>query len=373
MNQTRLNKLQTEIQKHQMNGVILMPGPNAVYISGMATHVSERPILLFIPNHGEPAIIIPTLEAMKAQDAGIPADRIFTWTDETGYKNAFTQAAEQLHLDESCWGVEALHMRVLEREAIQQAAPSFTSAHADPIMDILRLVKDKDEIAALEKAIAIAENSLDALLPQIKVGMTEKQIAALLTQKLLLGDGNAAGGGDAIAFGPIVSGGPNSASPHAMPTKRPLQNGDLLVIDWGVFVDNYPSDITRTFAVGEIEPELRHIYEIVKEANAAGKAAAQPGATGQDVDRAARSVIAAAGYGDYFFHRTGHGLGLMVHEEPSMVEGNTSVLAEGNVFTVEPGIYLPGRGGVRIEDDVLITAEGHRVLTSYPRDLITVG
>lgn len=367
MNQNRLNKLQTEIQKQEINGVILMPGPNSVYLSGMATHVSERPILLFIPNQGEPAIIIPTLEAMKARNAGISEERIFTWTDETGYVGAFRQAAEQLYLDESCWGVEALHMRVLELEALKNAAPSLATTHAGPLMDILRLVKDKDEIAALEKAIAIAESSMDALLPKIKVGMTEKQVAALLTQELLLG------GGDAIAFGPIVSSGPNSASPHAMPTKRPLQNGDLLVIDWGIFVDNYPSDITRTFAVGEIEPELRDIYAVVKEANAVGKTAAQPGAACQDVDRAARAVIKAVGYGDYFFHRTGHGLGLMVHEEPSLVEGNTSVLAEGNVFTVEPGIYLPGRGGVRIEDDVLITADGHRVLTSYPRDLITVG
>lgn len=379
MNQTRLNKLQTEIQKQEINGVILMPGPNSVYFSGMATHVSERPILLFIPNHGEPAIIIPTLEAMKARDAGIPADRLFTWTDESGYVGAFRQAAEQLYLDESCWGVEALHMRVLELEALKSAAPSLATTHAGPLMDILRLVKDKDEIAALEKAIAIAESSMDALLPKINVGMTEKQVAALLTQELLLGGGDAIGGGDAlgggdaIAFGPIVSSGPNSASPHAMPTKRPLQTGDLLVIDWGVFVDNYPSDITRTFAVGEVDPELREIYAIVKAANAAGKAASRPGATCQDVDRAARAVITKAGYGDYFFHRTGHGLGLMVHEEPSIVEGNTSVLAEGNVFTVEPGIYLPGRGGVRIEDDVLITTDGHRVLTSYPRDLITVG
>ena len=368
MNKTRLNKLQTEIQKQQINGVILMPGPNSVYISGMATHMSERPILLFIPNYGEPAIIIPTLEAMKAQDAGIPKTRIFDWGDEDGYAGAFAQAANHLNLDESCWGVESFHMRVLELDALKNAAPSLATTYADPVMDVLRLIKDKNEIAAMQAAIAVAEVSIDALLPRIKIGMSEKQVAALLTQELLQR------GADSIAFGPIVSSGPNSASPHAMPTERSLQAGDLLVIDWGVFINDYPSDITRTFAIGEIiDPELQNIYAAVKEANAAGKAAARPGATCQDIDRAARMVITAAGYAKNFFHRTGHGLGLSVHEEPSMVEGNTHILVEGNVFTVEPGIYLPGRGGVRIEDDVVITPDGHLSLTSYPRDLITVG
>jgi Xaa-Pro dipeptidase len=197
--------------------------------------------------------------------------------------------------------------------------------------------------------------------------MSEKQVAAMLTQELLTG------GADAIAFGPIVASGPNSASPHAWPTDRPLQNGDLLVIDWGVLIDGYPSDITRTFAVGEIDDELKHIYETVKLANSVGKQTARPGATGQDVDRAARKVIEDAGYGEQFFHRTGHGLGLEGHEVPNMVEGNLEPLLPGNVFTIEPGIYLSGRGGVRIEDDVVVTSDGCRSLTNFSRELITIG
>jgi Xaa-Pro dipeptidase len=258
-------------------------------------------------------------------------------------------------------------MRVLELELLQRYAPGLTITHAEPVMGALRIVKDDGELAAMEKAVAIAENAIEQLIPQIKIGMTEKQVAALLTQLQL------EGGAESIAFGPIVSAGPNSASPHAVPTERPLQAGDLLVIDWGCYVDGYPSDITRTFAVGEIEPEFKRIYEIVKMANEQGKAVACPGATGQDVDRAARDLIEDAGYGPYFFHRTGHGLGLEVHEPPYMMEGNEEPLAVGNVFTVEPGIYLTGRGGVRIEDDVVITPDGHRSLTTFPRDLITVG
>jgi Xaa-Pro dipeptidase len=233
-------------------------------------------------------------------------------------------------------------------------------------MSSLRRIKDDVEVAAMERAVAVAEQALEALLPRIALGMSEKQIAALLTQELL------ARGGESIAFGPIVSAGPNGASPHAVPTDRPIQQGDLLVIDWGVYVDGYPSDITRTFAVGEIDPELQRIHEIVREANAQGKLAARPGVTGEEVDRAARAVIEAAGYGEYFFHRTGHGLGLEIHEEPNMVQGNTTPLEPGNVFTIEPGIYLAGRGGVRIEDNVLVTSDGRRSLTTFPRELMTV-
>lgn len=367
MKLNRLNRLTKEILAHGMDGIVLMPGPNMVYLSGIHCHVSERPILLFYPADDEPAIIIPSLEAMKARDAGIPEARIFAWSDDEGYTGAFQKACAHLELSDYLLGVEALHMRVLELELLQRYAPGLTITHAEPVMGALRLVKDSGELAAMEKAIAIAEKAIEQLIPQIKIGMTEKQVAALLTQLQL------EGGAESIAFGPIVSAGPNSASPHAVPTERPLQAGDLLVIDWGCYVDGYPSDITRTFAVGEIEPEFKRIYETVKMANQQGKAVACPGATGQDVDRAARDLIEDAGYGPYFFHRTGHGLGLEVHEPPYMMEGNEEPLAVGNVFTVEPGIYLTGRGGVRIEDDVVITPDGHRSLTTFPRDLIAVG
>lgn len=367
MNQSRLNRLTQEILAQGMDGIALMPGPNMVYLSGIHTHVSERPIILFIPADDEPAIIIPSLEAMKARDAGIPEARIFAWTDDEGYTGAFQQACAHLELSDYLLGVEALHMRVLELELLHRYAPGLTTAHAESVMGALRTVKDESELAAMGKAVAVAEKAIEQLIPQIKIGMTEKQIAARLTQLQM------DGGAESIAFGPIVSAGPNSASPHAVPTARPLQSGDLLVIDWGCYVDGYPSDITRTFAVGEIEPELKRIYDLVKQANQQGKAAARPGASGQDVDRAARAVIEDAGYGSYFFHRTGHGLGLEVHEPPFMMEGNEEPLAVGNVFTVEPGIYLAGRGGVRIEDDVVITPDGCRSLTTFPRDLITVG
>jgi Xaa-Pro dipeptidase len=367
MNEKRLNKLRQQMAAYQIDGVALVPGPNLVYFSGIHAHLSERPIVLFIPSNDEPAIVIPTLEAMKAQAAGLPKGRIFDWSDDVWFEGAFQAVANELGLSRWNLGVETLYMRVLESQQLLQSAPGLEIRSADALINTLRGSKDVAEIATIERAVAVAEKALNSLLPNIRIGMSEKQIAGMLTQALL------DEGADAVAFGPIVASGPNSAIPHAVPTDRKIQEGDLLLFDWGALVDGYASDITRTFAVGEIEPKLHEVYETVRKANKAGKSAVLPGTEAQEVDRAARSVIEEAGYGNTFIHRTGHGLGLEVHEEPSLKEGNLALLQEGNVFTVEPGIYLEGLGGVRIEDNVLVTADGHRSLTSFPRDLISLG
>ena len=367
MNAKRLERLTEVVLEHGLDGIVLMPGPNMLYLSGIHVHVSERPILLFVPVDDDPAIIIPTLEAQKARNAGLVEDRIFSWSDDEGYTGAFQQACAHLELSDYLLGVEALHMRVLEMELLNRYAPGLSTAHAEPIMSALRLAKDQDEIAAMKRAVRIAESGMERLIPRIKTGQTEKQIAAMLSQELV------EAGSQGNPFGPIVQAGPNGATPHAVPSDRPIQAGDLMVIDWGAIFDDYPSDITRTFAVGDVAPEFKRVHDIVRQANEAGRSAARPGATGRDIDRAARGVIDKAGYGDYFIHRTGHGLGLEVHEPPYIMEGNVEPLAPGAVFTVEPGIYLPGRAGVRIEDDVVINADGAQTLNSLARELIEVG
>jgi Xaa-Pro dipeptidase len=367
VNEKRLQRLTAAILENGLDGIVLMPGPNLLYLSGIHVHVSERPILLFVPVDDDPAMIIPTLEAQKARQAGLTEERIFHWSDDEGYTGAFQQACAYLELSDYLLGVEALHMRVLEMELLHRYAPGLTTAHAEPIMGALRLGKDKDELAILQRAVDVAEQALAALIPRIEIGQSEKQIAAMLSQALT------EAGSQGNAFGPIVQAGPNGASPHGVPTDRPIQEGDLMVIDFGAIIDDYPSDITRTFAVGDVSTELRRIHDIVRQANEAGRAAARPGATGRDIDRAARGVIDSAGYGDFFIHRTGHGLGLEVHEPPYIMEGNVEPLASGAVFTVEPGIYLPDAAGVRIEDNVVITDDGTRSLTSFSRELITVG
>ncbi|MDT8304460.1 MAG: Xaa-Pro peptidase family protein [Anaerolineae bacterium] len=367
MYRQRLQRLKEQTLAQGLDAVALVPGSNMSYVSGIRAHLSERPIVLFVPVDDEPAIIIPVLEATKAEDAGIAPQRIHAWSDEDGYAGAFQHACAQLELSDVLLGVEAFNMRVLELELLRRYAPNLKTAHAEPVLNALRLRKDAAELDAIERAVAVAEIAMHNLLPQLRNGQTEKEVAALLMRELVTA------GADGLAFEPIVSAGPNGASPHAVPTDRALQKGDLLIIDWGAMVDGYVSDITRTFALGVIPDELAHVYEVVKAANAAGRAAARPGQTGEAIDLAARTVIEEAGYGEYFIHRTGHGLGMEVHENPAIVRGNTEPLPAGAVFTVEPGIYLPGRGGVRIEDNVVITQDGSHTLTSFPRKLTAVG
>ena len=265
-------------------------------------------------------------------------------------------------------GVEPGRMRFLEMQLLKSAAPHSNFISAEDRLASLRMMKDEDEISAMRKAVQIAETALKAALPQIQIGMTERQFAAELTLQLLR-----AGSDPEMPFSPIVSAGPNGANPHATPSERPFQAGDLLVIDWGARFQGYISDITRTFAIGEVEDEFRKIAEIVLQANKAGREIAKPSIAMGDVDTAARAVIDEAGYGEYFFHRTGHGIGMEGHEPPYARAGNPMLMQSGMTFTVEPGIYLRGRAGVRIEDDILVTDQGSESLTTLPRELRVVG
>ena len=266
MNQARLSKIQEKLKADGLQAMALMPGPNLLYVSGMHTHMSERPIVMLIPQQGEPAVVIPTLEAPKAQSAGFAKELIFNWGDDEGYMGAFQSACQTLGLAGSTIAVEKLYMRMLEWDMLEEFAAGLKREYADPILNDLRLAKDQEEIENLQRAINIAEEAMTELLPQIKIGMTEKQIAGMLSQLMI------EKGSEGNPFGPIVSSGPNAASPHAVPTDRPIQAGELMIIDWGAIVNDYPSDITRTFAVGEVSDELKQMYAVVKAANEAGVA-----------------------------------------------------------------------------------------------------
>jgi Xaa-Pro dipeptidase len=250
---------------------------------------------------------------------------LFTYVDGQEPLEAFHAACHALQLDRARLGIEAYKMRVLELRLLEKAAYAITSEPADALVAQLRMIKDADEIAAMRRAAQITEQALDDVIDAVRAGMTERQVANLLTQALLQR------GAEGLAFDPLIQSGPNSALPHATPGERVIQAGELLLLDFGVAVGGYNSDITRTFVMGQPGEEITKMYELVKQANAADRAAAGPGATGQDVDRAARKVIADAGYGSYFTHRTGHGLGLEGHEPPYMVEGNTVPLEAEHV------------------------------------------
>jgi len=358
MKQNYVDKLKALALAQGFDALALMPGPNLFYTTQLSFFISERPIVLLIPVDAAPAVVLPELEVAKAQAAGF---QTFAYTDEEGYALAFHGACAKLELAEARVGVEALRMRLLEARILQRYAPDVELAPADDLFASLRMIKSAAEIDALRRAVAVAEIAFQEWLPQLRVGMTEQEAASCLIAALLTH------GAEGLAFSPIVCTGPNGALPHAVPSARPFQVGDWVVVDWGAVVDGYDSDITRAVVFGEPTGELCKVHEIVCLANVAGRAAAKPGVAAQSVDAAVRAVIEAVGYGDYFIHRTGHGLGLEAHEAPSIMGGNETLLQPGMTFTVEPGIYIQGLGGVRIEDDVAITKDGAETLTTLAR------
>jgi len=370
---SRLSRLRAAMQDQHIDAVVLVPGSNLRYLSGLGFSTKLRISMLIVPHAGTPVMILPTMEVPRARQSALFSIDFYGWDDDTGPLPLLQQMIHEMGLSVTAMGLSNLRiavensvMRVFELRALERATEAQI-CDADPILAQLRMHKDADELADMQRAITVAEESLAETVAAIRPGMTEIQVADMWEQAIRAR-------GSVPSFDIAVGSGPNGASPHHTNSDRPLQNGDLVVIDGGAIVDGYVSDITRTIAVGTLSNRAKLVYETVLAANAAGRAAAaQPGATGDSVDRAARAVIVAAGFGEYFIHRTGHGLGIDVHEPPFMVGGDTNLIHEGMTFTVEPGIYVPGECGVRIEDMVVRTTHGATTMTSFPRELQSVG
>jgi Xaa-Pro dipeptidase len=365
MDSQRAANLQVKASQKGLDCVALVPGANLFYLTGLSFHTSERPVVALFPVDDDPAIVLPKLEAPKL-DIDPGALRAFPYTDEQGPTVAFQQACAALELADAHIGIEDLRMRMMEARYLERYAPGCELFSADDVMSALRMTKDEDELDKMRQAVTVVEGALQATLAQLQLGMSEREVAGVLMVEILRG------GGEGLPFEPLVVAGPNAASPHSGPSDRPINRGETIVIDCGAVVGGYASDITRTVVIGELPPEMMRVYHIVLEANEVGRAAVRPGVTAEEVDRAARAVIDLAGYGRYFIHRTGHGLGLEGHEPPYIVEGNGRMLEPGMTFTIEPGIYLPGKGGVRIEDDIVVTPDGVESLTTFPRELMVL-
>jgi Xaa-Pro dipeptidase len=369
MNAQRLVRLNGLQRAAGIDCVAIVPGANLLYFTGVHYHLSERPIIALFPAApgARPALLVPGFEAGKALHGPVPIDwRVYSYMDGQDPQDLADQAVRDLGLDHCRIGVEPTQMRVLESTLLAHQAPNAKIVSAADLLKQMRMVKEADEIARMRRAAKVPERVLAEAIRRIRPGMTEREVAGIFM---------------AVSFEqnpqepaspPLVQTGLSAAFPHAFAGGRAVQPGDLMVIDFGAVVDDYGSDITRSIAIGEPGDEMKRVYEVVKQANAAGRAAVRPGILAEDVDRAARDVIERAGYGQYFTHRTGHGLGLEGHEAPYMVKGDKTVLQPGMTFTVEPGIYIEGQGGVRIEDDMVVTADGGESLTTFSRDLIVV-
>ncbi len=361
----RQDALRKAMQDNGLDAVLLNPGPSLPYLTDLHFHISERPVVFALPASGTPNITVPELESQKLAHASFELNRVTYTEDVSLWGDAFRDALSSLGLSSGARvGIEPRSLRVLELRYIEQALPDVELVSCEEAIASLRSRKDQSEINQMREAVRMAQDALDATLPYVKVGVSEREISGRLIANLL-----AEGSGGELPFQPIIAFGANSANPHAVPTDYRAKEGDLILFDWGANNNGYFSDITRTFALGEPTDRCRTIYHAVEAANRAGREASAPGVMAGAVDDAARTTIEQTGFGEFFTHRTGHGLGLEVHEEPYIRDGNEKILEVGMTFTVEPGIYLPGEGGVRIEDDMVITAGGAESLTDYDRSL----
>lgn len=332
------------------------------YLTGFYCDPHERLVSLLLFPEAEPCLICPNMETSLVKEAG--------WTGEIlGYSDIedpwllVRQAVEKRNAVLTSCIVEAPRLTYARVQALQDAFPAIKLIDGEPFLMELRKQKSAKELTTLKEAAALADYGVEVGVQAIQEGRSEIEILALIEYEL-----KRKGVRD-MSFGTLVLSGDQSANPHGNPGKRTIKKGDFVLFDLGVVLDGYCSDITRTVAFHHVTDQQQDIYETVRKAQQAALDACRPGVEIRTLDQIARTIITEAGYGDYFPHRIGHGLGMEVHELPSLNETNTDRLQKGMVFTIEPGIYLPSIGGVRIEDDVVITENGYQTLTNYPKNL----
>ncbi|MET8579839.1 aminopeptidase P family protein [Streptomyces collinus] len=343
-------------------GLLVAPGPDMVWLTGYTpTAVTERLTVLVLAPGRDPVLVVPTLEAPDAEHAtGASALTLRDWTDGKdpyAVTAALLDARGRFGISDNTW---AMHLLGLQRTLPDSSYASLTDA-----LPMLRAVKDPAELELLAAAGAAADATFEEIRTVRFAGRRESDVGHDLAGLLRRF------GHSQVDF-TIVGSGPNGANPHHEVGDRVIQQGDMVVLDFGGLRDGYGSDTTRTVHVGEPTEEERTVHDVVRAAQEAGFRAVRPGVACQEVDRAARAVITDAGYGEYFIHRTGHGIGVTTHEPPYMIEGEEQPLVPGMCFSVEPGIYLPGRFGVRIEDIVTVTADGGRRLNDTTREMVIV-
>lgn len=361
----RLEKLLDEMKRAGLDAVALVPGANFYFVSDAHFHLMERPTVLFIRSNGDMHAVIPELERTKWQSLQPEVDTVY-WQDSDGYDDAFAKVASRFSVGRM--GVEGQTMRFFESETLRHSFGNSLLVNAHSDISRMRLHKDDVEIALMKKAIAISQAALAETFSSVSAGMSETEVRKTLCNNMM------EHGAEGFAFDPIVLAGGASADPHGSPSdQRVLKKGDALLIDFGAAYGGYNADITRTVFVESVSDEHRAIYETVRAANAKGREVARPGQSMHDLDSDVTGVLQASSFADLIVHKTGHGLGLDVHEAPQVMQGNMDLAEPGMVVTIEPGLYRAGDIGVRIEDDVLIDEDGSTSLTDFDRELMLVG
>jgi Xaa-Pro aminopeptidase len=360
----RLERCQKLMLEREIDTLFLAPGPNMYYLSGFLEEPGERLLSLIVPQSGEPLFIVPQMYEQQVR-AFTWVERLVCWGDSEDASAVLSATMRQVVMKRSTIAVDT---RMWSRFLLMllAALPDARYLDAGSVMNLLRIKKTSEEVSYMARSAEIADAAFTETVKECREGMTEHQVAAKIVNEMRRL------GADSVNFEPITGSGPNGALPHYRSGDRKLQRGDLVVLDYGCVYRGYFSDITRTIAVGKCDDERRRVYSIVRSAQEKAYQAAVEGVEAQSVDKVARGIIEAAGYGQFFIHRTGHGIGLEVHEEPYIVAGNSMKLDEGMTFSIEPGIYLPGEYGVRIEDIVVIQAGKAQRLNKCTRELITI-
>lgn len=355
----RAARLRDRFEPESIDALLVTRLPNVRYLTGFSGSAA-----LLLVGADEMVFVTDGRYAEQAADqldaAGVPA-QIEVRMSQAGQRDVMSDAAAGYRrLGLEAHGVTWAQQRAFGAEWFADAELVAT----EHLVEDLRRVKDAAEVARIQAACAIADDALRVVAPRLAERPTERDVALWL--ELEMRDRGATG----TSFDTIVASGPNGAKPHARPSGRAVETGEPVVVDFGCVVDGYCSDMTRTLSVGDPGPDARRMFDVVLGAQQSGRDAVRARADCAQVDKACRDVIAAAGWGDAFVHGTGHGVGLEIHEAPRVAATARDTLASGYVVTVEPGVYLPGTGGVRIEDTVVVTDDGAEVLTRFPKDFL---
>lgn len=352
----RIERLKARLTEAKLEGAVLVPGPNIRYFTGVESLLLERPFMMLVPTEGRARLVAPKLEAGPYW--GSPVDmEIIEWTDSQGWDGAIARASKELK-PRGSWGVEGKVPFLFLHRLMKHASPHFEDA--EPVLQGLREIKDATEATLLKKAAKILSESFERFPGIIRDGMTERELGRKAREVIYEN-------GATRVEDLLVQTGPRAADPHGLPSSRKVRRGEGIIFDISCAFDGYFADVTRTLCLGESE-ELRKVYAEVLEAEESGIGAARGGVPVGAVDAAARDSLERKGLGKYFIHRTGHGLGLEVHEAPYIVEGGTEKLKDGMCFTVEPGAYIRGKLGVRLEDDVMVEKGRTLEITTPPKE-----
>jgi Xaa-Pro aminopeptidase len=355
MSQTRLSRLRILIRERNLDALLVTSLPNIRYLTGFA---GSNALLLVLPRTA--VFITDQRYRQQSREQVRGARRIIA-------KASLLEALKEHRLlRRGRVGFEAEHLPYASYRALRRLLPAVTLRPQHGLVEHVALRKDATELALLELAVRVTEQTFVQVLPKLRVGVRELDIAAEITylhRRL---------GAEGDAFEPIVASGERGSLPHARPSVRKFRSGDMVTLDFGCTVGGYCADLTRTVAIGRASRRARQAYQAVRDAQEAAIAAMRPGMPAKELDRVARSQLARAGLGRYFSHSLGHGIGLRIHEGPRLAPRSRDFLETGNVVTIEPGVYLPGEFGIRIEDDLLVTEDGCRLLTSVPKELLVL-